>query len=195
MSSEPSNLQIRVLATLARHNDRVNSVAFDPTGRFLATGSDDYRAIVWRISRDGAAATCVATLPWLAGHSNCVTSVAFDPTGRFVATGSADKTATLWEIKPFGGGRRDDRFFRTGRRGILTHGGRISVRKNKRSNRKYKKIVLRRSRKIICNNLPYNLNITNLSLRIQTGTASENKFTTFIFKGIGCKNYQFYIVK
>jgi WD40 repeat protein len=62
-----------------------HSVAFDPTGRFVATGSDDNTAKVWRMSPDGAAATCVATL---AGHSSRVRSVAFDPTGRFVATGS-----------------------------------------------------------------------------------------------------------
>ena len=70
------------------------SVAFDPTGRFVATGSDDDSAKVWRMSPDGAAATCVATL---AGHSRSVYSVAFDPTGRFVATGSADDTVKIWK--------------------------------------------------------------------------------------------------
>jgi WD40 repeat protein len=60
----------------------------------VATGSYDNTAKVWRMSPDGAAATCVATL---AGHSHFVYSVAFDPTGRFVATGSSDKTAKIWK--------------------------------------------------------------------------------------------------
>ena len=82
------------VATLAGHSRSVYSVAFDPTGRFMATGSSDNTAKVWRMSPDGAAATCVATL---AGHSNYVLSVAFDPTGRFVATGSDDNTAKVWK--------------------------------------------------------------------------------------------------
>ena len=82
------------VATLAGHSSSVNSVAFDPTGRFVATGSYDKTAKVWRMSPDGAAATCVATL---AGHSSSVNSVAFDPTGRSVATGSDDNTAKVWK--------------------------------------------------------------------------------------------------
>ena len=82
------------VATLAGHSKSVLSVAFDPTGRFVATGSQDKTAKVWRMSPDGAAATCVATL---AGHSSYVSSVAFDPTGRFVATGSYDNTVKVWK--------------------------------------------------------------------------------------------------
>jgi WD40 repeat protein len=107
MSNQPSNLTDNTankikggeLTTLAGHRDSVRSVAFDPTGRFVATGSDDKTAKVWRISqdKDGIKATCVATL---VGHINGVRSVAFDPTGRFVATGSDDKTAKVWRISP-----------------------------------------------------------------------------------------------
>jgi WD40 repeat protein len=77
----------------------VYSVAFDPTGRFVVTGSLDKSAKVWRMSLDGAAATCVATL---SGHGLGVYSVAFDPTGRFVATGSSDRTAKVWCMSPDG---------------------------------------------------------------------------------------------
>ena len=90
----PDGAAATCVATLAGHSGSVWSVAFDPTGRFVATGSNDNTAKVWRMSPDGAAATCVATL---VGHSDCVESVAFDPTGRFVATGSWDSTAKVWK--------------------------------------------------------------------------------------------------
>jgi WD40 repeat protein len=91
----PDGAAATCVATLAGHSSSVWSVAFDKTGRFVATGSNDNTAKIWEITSDGAAATCVATL---AGHSKHVRSVAFDPTGRFVATGSEDKTAKLWKI-------------------------------------------------------------------------------------------------
>ena len=78
-------------------SDYVNSVAFDPTGLLLATGSDDDTAKLWRFSPDGSTATCVATL---AEHSGYVWSVAFHPTGLLLATGSQDKTAKLWRFSP-----------------------------------------------------------------------------------------------
>jgi hypothetical protein len=95
------NISAVCVATLAGHSDRVNSVAFDPTGRFVATSSDDKTAKIWRLSPDGAVciATCVATL---AGHSGRVTSVAFHPTGQFLATTSQDQTAKVWRLSPSG---------------------------------------------------------------------------------------------
>lgn len=89
------------VATLVGHAELVQSVAFDPTGRFLATGSFDKTAKVWDISSDGTGTNCVATL---VGHTDVVTSVAFDPTGCFVATGSWDKTAKIWDISSDGTG-------------------------------------------------------------------------------------------
>ena len=75
------------------HQIYINSMAFDPAGRFLTTGSGDNTARVWQVLPDGRPATCVATL---AGHSKSVLSVAFSPTGRFLATGSLDKTVKVW---------------------------------------------------------------------------------------------------
>jgi WD40 repeat protein len=56
---------------------------------------------LWRISPDGAAVTCVATLN---GHRDFVMSVAFHPTSDLLATGSFDKTAKLWRVAPDGAG-------------------------------------------------------------------------------------------
>ena len=62
-----------------------------PTAPILATGSYDNTAKLWRLSPDGSAATCVATL---AGHSNGVYSVAFHPT----APGTSDATSSWWSL-------------------------------------------------------------------------------------------------
>ena len=70
-------------------------MAFDPTGRFLASGSWDNTVILWRLSSDNSSAI---PLTIIAGHSHCVTSVAFDPTGQFLATGSFDNTVMLWQL-------------------------------------------------------------------------------------------------
>ncbi len=81
----------RSVSTLAGLSNSVSSVAFDPTGRLLATGN--YGTVkVWLMSADGTLPTCVATL----GHNGWVRSVAFDPTGRLLATSSSDGTVKVW---------------------------------------------------------------------------------------------------
>jgi len=81
---------------LSGHTRSVNSVAFDPTGRFVVTGSWDNTAKLWRMSsEDETTWNCVATL---AGHTCAIESVAFDPTGLFLVTGSQDNTAKVWQV-------------------------------------------------------------------------------------------------
>jgi WD40 repeat protein/subtilase family serine protease len=72
------------------HSGFVNSVAFSPDGRLIASGGD--RTIkLWRVS-DGA---LVRTLT---GHTNGVSSVAFSPDGSLLASGSWDYTIRLWRV-------------------------------------------------------------------------------------------------
>jgi type II secretory pathway pseudopilin PulG len=66
----------RRLSFLWGHNTRVNSVAFSPDGKTLASGSDDGTVILWDMaSRKPLGGP-------LAGHKDEVWSVAFNPDGK-----------------------------------------------------------------------------------------------------------------
>ena len=100
------NDQCRVIATLGwekgGHSEWVTSVAFHPILPFLATGSGDKTAKLWRFSADCSLVTCVASLHGKHGHRSYVNSVAFHPTLPLLATGSWDETAKLWRFNPHG---------------------------------------------------------------------------------------------
>jgi WD40 repeat protein len=100
------NDQCRVIATLGwekgGHSEWVTSVAFHPILPFLATGSGDKTAKLWRFSADCSLVTCVASLHGKHGHRSYVNSVAFHPELPLLATGSNDMTAKLWSFNPLG---------------------------------------------------------------------------------------------
>jgi WD40 repeat protein len=73
------------------HLRAVNTVAFSPNGKWLATGSYDKTVILWETSTGQQLRT-------LQGHTGDVRSVAFSPDGKWLASGSEDKTAVLWEV-------------------------------------------------------------------------------------------------
>jgi WD40 repeat protein len=73
-----------------RHTYWVNSVAFSPDGKRLATASYNHMAKIW----DADSGQEVLTLR---GHSNNVNSVAFSPDGKRLATASNDNTAKIWD--------------------------------------------------------------------------------------------------
>ncbi|WP_339133818.1 MAG: hypothetical protein WGN25_13775 [Candidatus Electrothrix sp. GW3-4] len=77
-------------AFIGHHDDRVNSVAFSPDGRFFAD-SYDKNIVIWDTITG-------ERLHTLAGHADEVNSVAFSPDGLLLASGSNDKSIGIWDI-------------------------------------------------------------------------------------------------
>ncbi|MBE8986568.1 WD40 repeat domain-containing protein, partial [Nostoc sp. LEGE 12450] len=68
----------------------VNSVAFSPDGKTIASGSSDNTVRLWNLAGQ--------ELKTLKGHSSYVLSVAFSPDGKTIASGSNDNTVRLWNL-------------------------------------------------------------------------------------------------
>lgn len=83
---------VKLLRTLEGHQDEVTSVAFDPQGETVASGSTDHTVKLWE-ARTGK------LLRTLKGHQDLVWCMAFDPQGRMLASGSDDSTVKLWEMR------------------------------------------------------------------------------------------------
>jgi WD40 repeat protein len=72
----------------------VQSVAFSPDGKTMATGSADHTVILWNVTSPDLP----EPLTTLTNHKVVVRSVAFSPDGKTMATGSADHTVILWRL-------------------------------------------------------------------------------------------------
>jgi WD40 repeat protein len=81
----------QVIRTLEGHTSGVNSVAFSPDGKLLASGSTDWTIKLWEVATGSPVRT-------LYGHTWVVNSVAFSPDGRLLASSSSDDTIKLWDI-------------------------------------------------------------------------------------------------
>src|SRR6266568_3701730 len=87
----------RELGKLSGHTSPVNSLAFDPNGKYLLSGAgafisnQDNSVRLWEIeTRRG--------INIFAGHSSGVTSVSFSPDRKRFVSSSWDRTVRVWEI-------------------------------------------------------------------------------------------------
>lgn len=75
------------------HTNVVRCLAFDPTGRYLASGSNDLTVRVWDM-------TARRTVAVLRGHTGPITALAFVFGGRRLITTGPDGTLLLWDASP-----------------------------------------------------------------------------------------------
>ena len=128
-----------LLCTLNSYTGIIYSVAFDPTGVFLATGSSyigQRRNVVklWPMSAvlDVARDTTNSVInnsryDDTVIHSNSsVLSVAFHPKAHLLATGSADMTAKLWSFQPLSSAAADEYLSSTCLATLMGHTGSVN---------------------------------------------------------------------
>ena len=82
----------RVNVILKGHTSDITSVAFDRSGRFVITGSDDSTVRIWD-------ATTGRTVAVLTGHTDMVNAVVFSPDGTMVVSGGFDETVRVYKCE------------------------------------------------------------------------------------------------
>lgn len=80
------------LCTLEGHSDRVCRLAFHPSGRYLASASDDTTWRLWDVNTGQELLT-------QEGHSKEVYTVSFNGDGSLVASAGLDSIGRIWDIR------------------------------------------------------------------------------------------------
>uniref|UniRef100_A0A8D1RTV9 Notchless protein homolog 1 n=1 Tax=Sus scrofa TaxID=9823 RepID=A0A8D1RTV9_PIG len=86
----------RCTSSLEGHSEAVISVAFSPTGKYLASGSGDTTILLWDPSTGKQVGRA------LAGHSKWITALSWEPLHanpecRYVASSSKDGSVRVWD--------------------------------------------------------------------------------------------------
>lgn len=80
------------LQILKAHRSPINSLAFSPDGKTLASASDDHTVTLWDLKTNH----CMAHLK----HPDSVYCVAFSPNGQWVASGDSSGHIYVWKSNP-----------------------------------------------------------------------------------------------
>ncbi|PHH90806.1 hypothetical protein CDD83_2605 [Cordyceps sp. RAO-2017] len=80
------------LATLRGHSQRVCRVEFHPSGRFLASASDDTSWRLWDVEK-------TTELLLQEGHSRGVFAVSFNTDGSLLASAGLDSIGRIWDLR------------------------------------------------------------------------------------------------
>jgi len=87
----------RSLVPLKGHTDWVRTVAFSPDDKWLASGGNDFKVILWRLSEteSSISATSVYTFD---DHKAFVYDVAFKPDSSLLASAGGDCMIRMWNV-------------------------------------------------------------------------------------------------
>jgi WD40 repeat protein len=88
------NTSPQLVSYLWGHSAKVNSIAFSPDGKILASGSSDKTIILWDVNSPNNP----IKISTLKGHTASVNSIAFSPDGKILASGGADTLIILWDV-------------------------------------------------------------------------------------------------
>ncbi len=106
---------------LSGHGSFVNSVAFSPDGKTLASGSGDKTIKLWNVGVKKDSEDFGKEIKTLRGHGDTVYSVAFSPDGKTLASGSRDSTIRLWNV----GVKKDSEDFGKNIKTLTGHGSSV----------------------------------------------------------------------
>jgi WD40 repeat protein len=81
IESDLRNIEYGRYPDFIGHSSGVNSVAFSPDGKYLASGSQDNTVKLWSVESQKEITT-------LQCHNYTIFSVAFSPDGKYLASGS-----------------------------------------------------------------------------------------------------------
>src|SRR5262249_36652167 len=97
------------MLTLRGHTNTVQTLAYSPDGKTLASAGDDRTVCLWDLTTGAAHHV-------LRDHTDAVLTVAFSPDGRTLASGGYDKQMRLWDVVTGGFVAT----FRRGASGVIT---------------------------------------------------------------------------